>query len=357
MARSEARLKFGIWRGLRGASAPAKLLYCVLLTDDSVNYAGVGRYCPELWAQNAEMPLDRIEKSLGELVAQDWIVVDGFSFLIRTMIRNDGVADQPNVLKAALREAQQVHSQKIRKTLAAELRKLPPKRPDTVSGGKSFSHPDPHAVADELDPPPPPPRGTNGTVLEGSERVQDPWENHPGNPSLEPFQGTLPAMPSADGSPDGIDGTPGGRGGGRGSGVSSVDENSTSTEPPTAGEESPQPDNRTPGQILVAQWVERCRKRPPGTVIGQAGKAIAAMLAEGIDESDIRAGLDVWSAKGLHPSALPAVVNEVMNASANVPALRVVDSNGHHRPVAQPPEGTGTQRARAFLDLKRGNPA
>jgi hypothetical protein len=243
MARSEARLKFGIWRGLRGASAPAKLLYCVLLTDDSVNYAGVGRYCPELWAQNAEMPLDRIEKALGELVAHGWVVVDGFSFLIRTMIRNDGVADQPNVLKAALREAQQVHSLTIRKVLAAELRKLPPKRPDTVKGGKAFAHPDPHAVADELDPPPPPkpPKGsgTNGTVQEGSEMVPDPWENHPENPSAEPFPRPLQSIPSVNGSSEGIGRTPGGRGGGRGRGVSPVNENSTSTEPPSASASAP----------------------------------------------------------------------------------------------------------------------
>jgi hypothetical protein len=38
------------------------------------------------------------------------------------------------------------------------------------------------------------------------------------------------------------------------------------------------------------------------------------MLAEGIDPDDIRRGVAVWMTKGLHPSTLPSVVNEVMNA-------------------------------------------
>lgn len=344
MARSEARLKFSIWRGLRGASPPAKLLYNVLLTDDSVNYAGVGRYCPELWAENAEMPVDRIEKALAELVGGGWVVVDGFSFLVRTMIRNDGIAEQPNMLKAALREAQQVHSATIRKVLATELRKLPPKRPDTVKAGKSFTHPDPHAVADELDPlpPPPAPKGSStGMASEkGSEGPQDPWSN----PSPEPFQGTLATIPSGDGSAEGMSERPGGRGGGGGRGVSPVTENSTSTEPPSAGAEAPQPDNRTDGQLLIAHWLDQCRKRPPGNVIGQAGKAIAAMLDEGIAFGDIQAGIDVWASKGLNPASLPSVVNEVMNAR---PQLRLAAGG-------VPQQGTASQRSNAFLALRKG---
>jgi hypothetical protein len=38
------------------------------------------------------------------------------------------------------------------------------------------------------------------------------------------------------------------------------------------------------------------------------------MLAEGIDPADVRRGLAAWVGKGLHPSALPSVVNELMNA-------------------------------------------
>jgi hypothetical protein len=65
---------------------------------------------------------------------------------------------------------------------------------------------------------------------------------------------------------------------------------------------------------LVAEWIDHCAKRPPGPVIGQVGKQIKAMLAEGIDPADVRAGLAEWARKGIHPSTLPSVVNEVMNA-------------------------------------------
>jgi hypothetical protein len=46
------------------------------------------------------------------------------------------------------------------------------------------------------------------------------------------------------------------------------------------------------------------------------------MLAEGIDPDDIRRGMSAWMAKGLHPSTLPSVVNEVMNGARPAPAQR-----------------------------------
>ena len=67
---------------------------------------------------------------------------------------------------------------------------------------------------------------------------------------------------------------------------------------------------------LVADWIEHCRRRPPGQVIGQVGKQVKAMLAENIDPADIRRGIAAWHTKGLHPSALPSVVNELMNTPA-----------------------------------------
>lgn len=98
--------------------------------------------------------------------------------------------------------------------------------------------------------------------------------------------------------------------------------------PPTAGtalalvpraDEAEPPDTT---QALVGEWIDHCRKRPPGTVIGQVGKQVKAMLAEAIDPADIRVGLAAWWRKGLHPSALPSVVNEHMNASPAAPPPR-----------------------------------
>lgn len=79
-------------------------------------------------------------------------------------------------------------------------------------------------------------------------------------------------------------------------------------------------------QTIVAEWLERVSKRPPESVIGQVAKQIRTLLDERLDPDDIRRGMSRWMTKGLHPSTLPAVVNEVMNAG---PAA----GNGqHHAP-------------------------
>lgn len=85
--------------------------------------------------------------------------------------------------------------------------------------------------------------------------------------------------------------------------------------PPTAGRELAPAIPPDTTDRLIGEWIEHCRKRPPGNVIGQVGKQIKNMLAEGIDPADIRRGLAGWHSKGLHPSALPSVVNELMNAA------------------------------------------
>lgn len=69
----------------------------------------------------------------------------------------------------------------------------------------------------------------------------------------------------------------------------------------------------TTAQTIVGEWIDRCAKRPPGRVIGQVAKYVREMLAEDIDPDDIRRGTAAWMVKGLHPAALPSVVNEVMN--------------------------------------------
>ncbi|AYF29294.1 hypothetical protein CSH63_17845 [Micromonospora tulbaghiae] len=97
--------------------------------------------------------------------------------------------------------------------------------------------------------------------------------------------------------------------------------------PPTAGRTAPPaprplalveptPPDTPPAttQTLVAEWIDGCRKRPPRDVIGQVSRHIKTMLAENTDPADVRRGLAAWARKGLHPSTLPSVVNEVMNS-------------------------------------------
>lgn len=155
MARSEARLQLGIWQdGLDGLGAHARLVYCVLLTERTVNHAGVGAIRRGKWSRNAALTPAELEVALAELQAGQYVLFDDDTdeFLIRTLIRNDGVADQPYLLKGALREALLTESRSLREALAAELRKLPPRRPDGVSkAGKRVVYPDPHATADQLE--------------------------------------------------------------------------------------------------------------------------------------------------------------------------------------------------------------
>ena len=78
---------------------------------------------------------------------------------------------------------------------------------------------------------------------------------------------------------------------------------------PTASSEA------TNSQPLIAEWLERCAVRPPGSIIGQVGKHVKAMLDEGIPAATISEAIAVWQQKGLHPSTLPSVANEVANAA------------------------------------------
>jgi hypothetical protein len=80
--------------------------------------------------------------------------------------------------------------------------------------------------------------------------------------------------------------------------------------------ESAEADQEQPitAQTILAEYLERVAKRPPKSVIGQVAKHAKQMLEEGIDPDDIRRGLSLWMAKGLHPNTIPSVVNEAMNA-------------------------------------------
>lgn len=178
MARSEARLKFGIWRsGLDGLSKDAKLMYAVLLTEPTLNHCGVGAVRLSRWARDASMSLEETEKALSELADSQHVLIDEDTeeVFVRSFMRNDEVEKQPYVLKGALREAVQASSPAIRLSIAGELRKMAPRRADGVSklGGK-VTYPDPHATADILDPPPAPkPTPKGSETLFDSERPSE----------------------------------------------------------------------------------------------------------------------------------------------------------------------------------------
>ncbi|WP_405589738.1 hypothetical protein [Streptomyces sp. NBC_01190] len=83
---------------------------------------------------------------------------------------------------------------------------------------------------------------------------------------------------------------------------------------------------------LIGEYVASCRERPPGDVIGHLGGVTKKLLAEGIAVEHVRAGLRRFGEIQGHPSRLPSLVNDAMNAPAaglagpgfrpNVPAHR-----------------------------------
>ncbi|MER5183279.1 hypothetical protein ABT009_33860 [Streptomyces sp. NPDC002896] len=83
------------------------------------------------------------------------------------------------------------------------------------------------------------------------------------------------------------------------------------------------PTGRTaPGTVtagdLLAGYVGSCAQRPPGDVLGHLGRVVKKLLAEGIDVEHVRAGLARYAEIQGHPSRLPSLVNDAMNA--RVPA-------------------------------------
>ncbi|MEV0445347.1 hypothetical protein AB0I84_23530 [Streptomyces spectabilis] len=66
---------------------------------------------------------------------------------------------------------------------------------------------------------------------------------------------------------------------------------------------------------LVAEYVRGCSRRPPEDFLGHLGRKINALLDERFEARDIRAALDKLRAKGLNPSTLPSLVNEIVNAT------------------------------------------
>lgn len=126
MPRSEARLQFSIWDGLKGLSDAGKLLYQVLLTEEYLTQCGRGPVLRDIWAARLEWDRSKLDDALAELDDQQFAFVDDSTneVLVRTFIRGDKVDRQPRVLQAALKAAVQVKSRRLRDALAAELRRL-----------------------------------------------------------------------------------------------------------------------------------------------------------------------------------------------------------------------------------------
>jgi hypothetical protein len=89
---------------------------------------------------------------------------------------------------------------------------------------------------------------------------------------------------------------------------------------PSGGASAPAPGTVSANQ-LIAEYAAACAHRPPGNVLGHLGREARRLLEEGIAPAHVRAGLDLHRAKGLHPSTLPSLVHEAMNAAPTAPVV------------------------------------
>ncbi|MER7932076.1 MULTISPECIES: hypothetical protein [unclassified Streptomyces] len=166
----------------------------------------------------------------------------------------------------------------------------------------------PTAGANVTEPAPPP----HGTLCEGSGEVREPGVNPDADDETagqadftEPSgrrQGGLSAGAVTPHGPD--------------LGPRIMDLGDT----PSGGASASAPDTVS-AQQLIAEYATACAHRPPKDVLGHLGREVRKLLDEGIAPAHIRAGLERHRAKGLHPSTLPSLVHEAMNATPSAPVV------------------------------------
>jgi hypothetical protein len=309
MAREYARIMTAIWRNreFRALDEASQRLYLMLVTQPDISAAGVLALRLRRWSEMAvDSKPGAISSTLEQLERGRFILVDFDTeeVLVRSFIRWDGGSNNPKRRPVIVRAADEVDSTRLRRALAAEFERvgLPPLVADALSDSPSdrASH----------------------TEWVGYEEPSAPGAAETASPQVN----RLSDSPSDAVSPsDGVVVTQ----------LSTTDTTTHNSQPvPPAAAQSAQP--------IVAAWIDGCRKRPPAPVVGQTSKQIRALLEEGIDPEDVRTGVQMWASKGLHPSALPSVVNELMNATpAAVP-------NRNRRPTAD-------DKIAALQALKTGN--
>ncbi|WP_069628344.1 hypothetical protein [Streptomyces niveus] len=79
---------------------------------------------------------------------------------------------------------------------------------------------------------------------------------------------------------------------------------------------------------LVAEYVAGCARRPPEDFLAHLGRKVKVLLEERFEPETVRTALERLRAKGLHPSVLPSVVNEVLNASPQQGTLAHASASG-----------------------------
>lgn len=111
--------------------------FMLLYSQAALNRAGVTALTSKRWKRLASGPAveQQIALAMKELEDANFLVVDPDTeeVLVRSYMRNDGIAKQPNMLKLACRQAREVLSPLLRSALEMELRRLEPPVGESVA--------------------------------------------------------------------------------------------------------------------------------------------------------------------------------------------------------------------------------
>lgn len=129
MPRDHGRVLVAIWRDpdFVAQSPLAQRMYVLLLSQPTLNSAGVMPYQPLKWARcSAHTSVEDVVRDLAELERNRFIAVDTVTeeVLIRTFIKNDGVWQQPNMMLGAYRCAAAIESARLRSVILLELERI-----------------------------------------------------------------------------------------------------------------------------------------------------------------------------------------------------------------------------------------
>lgn len=125
MAREHARILLSVWEdddflALRSTDQWA---YFALLSHRDLSWCGVSPLLPQRYANLAsDMTAGKANAALRNLEQARFVVADHDTAEIaaRTFVRHDGIMKKPNVLIAALKAFEKVHSPQIRESLRCE---------------------------------------------------------------------------------------------------------------------------------------------------------------------------------------------------------------------------------------------
>ncbi|MFC4373267.1 hypothetical protein ACFO5K_04055 [Nocardia halotolerans] len=318
MPREHARILVSIWddQDFIALSSHAQRLYMLLLTQRTINNAGILPTQISKWAKRgADTTLADIETALTELAQSRFVACDEYTeeTLVRSFVRNDGIVNNGNVFKNALRCAEAVESTQLRAVLAIELRRL--------------GHPEADKTADRIDPDETP-----------SERTVTPFERRS----------------------DDRERRSNAQGEGEGSSKTTVYENSPlkaatrarthvrASAPPR--EATPEPDLDQPGPPAPIDGWKLVRDRIPEIHTQPVRTALAieaaTLLRAGTPALDIEAALDLWLTKpGRGPRVLPNLVSDVIR-TRTAPTTRTTG----------PRKLTAREQAHIDLELMKDNP-